>query len=57
MVASRWGTPLIGAYLFRLLRWIDERLPLALRLPLNVVILAPVLLFGALIGSSPKLRN
>lgn len=57
MVASRWGTPLIGAYLFRLLRWIDERLPLALRLPLNVVILAPVLLFGALIGSSSKLRN
>ena len=57
MVISRWGSPLIGAYLFRLLRWVDEKLPLSLRLPLNIVILTPVLLFGALVGSSPKLRS
>ena len=57
MVLGRWGSPLIGAYLFRLLRWVDEKLPLPLRLPLNIAILTPVLLFGILVGSSPKLRS
>ena len=57
MVLGRWGSPLIGAYLFRLLRWVDEKLPLPLRLSLNIAILTPVLLFGILVGSSPKLRS
>ena len=57
MLMSRWGTPLFGAYLFRVLRWIDEKLPLPLRPPLSIIILVPVLLFGTLAGASPKLRR